>query len=220
MVGRTGSGKSTIALCLFRILEPTSGTIFIDDVDIISIGLEKLRSNITIIPQDPTLMEGTLRFNIDPLGLYKDEEIEQVMRDIGFWYICESNQKDANLIDNKEVTNQGLNMLITENGSNISIGEKQLICITRAILRKSKIVVMDEATASIDINTENIIQEAIEKLLSSSTIITIAHRIKTIINSTRILVLEKGKIAEYDTPENLLSNKDSLFYELYSKSNI
>ena len=212
IVGRTGSGKSTIALCLFRLLEPTTGTISIDDVDITTIGLDKLRKNITIIPQDPTLMEGSLRFNIDPLGLYTDKEIEDVMKDIGFWYICESTDDKGD--------KRGLDMLITENGSNISIGEKQLICIARAILRKSKIVVMDEATASIDINTENIIQTAITKLLSQSTIITIAHRIKTIIHSDRILVLERGEIAEYNTPEKLLENKSSLFYELYSKSNI
>ena len=212
IVGRTGSGKSTIALCLFRILEAKEGKIFIDNTDISEIGLSKLRSNITIIPQDPTLMEGTLRFNIDPLNRHTNQEIENVMREIGFWYICERNLEDNK---NKPDSEKGLNMIITEDGGNISIGERQLICITRAILRKSKIVVMDEATASIDVNTENIIQKAIKNLLFDSTILTIAHRIKTVLNSDRILVLENGEVKEFDSPKTLLKNKNSMFYEFY-----
>ena len=213
IVGRTGSGKSTIALCLFRILEAKEGRILIDNTDISQIGLSKLRSNITIIPQDPTLMEGTLRFNIDPLHKYTDQEIENIMREIGFWYICERNLEENK---NKPDNEKGLNMIITEDGGNISIGERQLICITRAILRKSKIVVMDEATASIDVNTENIIQKAIKNLLNDSTILTIAHRIKTVINSDKILVLENGQVKEFDSPKILLKNKNSLFYEFYN----
>ena len=216
IVGRTGSGKSTIALCLFRILEAKEGKIFIDGTDISQIGLSKLRSNITIIPQDPTLMEGSLRFNIDPLNRHTDQEIENVMREIGFWYICERNLEENK---NKPDNEKGLNMTITEDGGNISIGERQLICITRAILRKSKIVVMDEATASIDVNTENIIQKAIKNLLYDSTILTIAHRIKTVLNSDRILVLDNGEIKEFDSPKTLLKNKNSMFYEFYHSVN-
>ena len=215
IVGRTGSGKSTIALCLFRILEAKEGAIYIDDIDISQIGLKKLRSNITIIPQDPTLMEGTLKFNIDPLNNHTEKEIEDVMREIGFWYICERNLEENK---NKPDEEKGLNMIITENGGNISIGERQLICITRAILRKSKIIIMDEATASIDINTENIIQKAINNLLNDSTILTIAHRIKTVLNSDRILVLDNGEVKEFDSPKNLLQNKNSMFYELYNNA--
>lgn len=126
VVGRTGSGKSTLCLALFRILEPSLGTILIDDVDICEIGLKKLRSNLTIIPQDPNLMLGTLKYNIDPLNMYTEEQIKEVMQMIGFWYICENNSK-------------GLEQPISENGSNLSVGEKQLICITRAILRVIKI---------------------------------------------------------------------------------
>ena len=216
IVGRTGSGKSTIALCLFRILEAKEGNIYIDDVDISQIGLKKLRSNITIIPQDPTLMEGSLKFNIDPLNNHTELEIENVMREIGFWYICERNLEENK---NKPDNEKGLNMIITENGGNISIGERQLICITRAILRKSKIIVMDEATASIDVNTENIIQKAISNLLNDSTILTIAHRIKTVINSDRILVLDNGEVVEFDKPKTLLENKNSMFYEFYNNAN-
>ena len=216
IVGRTGSGKSTIALCLFRILEAKEGKIYMDDVDISQIGLKKLRSNITIIPQDPTLMEGSLKFNIDPLNNHTEKEIEDVMREIGFWYICERNLEENK---NKPDNEKGLNMIITENGGNISIGEGQLICITRAILRKSKIIIMDEATASIDVNTENIIQKAINNLLKDSTILTIAHRIKTVLNSDRILVLDKGQVVEFDKPKFLLANKNSMFYEFYNNAN-
>ena len=122
VVGRTGSGKSTLCLSLFRILEATKGKILIDGVDIADIGLKKLRSNLTIIPQDPNLMEGSLRNNIDPLNLYTEEEIKEVMQMIGFWYICENDSK-------------GLEQFISDGGSNLSVGEKQLICISRAILR-------------------------------------------------------------------------------------
>jgi len=205
VVGRTGSGKSTITLCLFRILEAFSGHIYIDGVDISKVGLDKLRGSITIIPQDSTLMNGTLRYNIDPIKAFSDKEIIQVMKKIGFDYIINQH-------------NLGLDQNISENGSNLSIGEKQLICITRAILRKTKIIVLDEATASIDYKTEEIIQKALNELLNDSTMICIAHRIKTVMNANKILVLENGEIAEFDTPKNLLENKNSLFYDFYSKS--
>jgi ABC-type multidrug transport system fused ATPase/permease subunit len=205
IVGRTGSGKSTITLCLFRILEATEGRIMIDDVDISSIGLDKLRKSLTIIPQDPALIEGSLRYNIDPLDKYSDSDIMKVMEKIGFDYIVKR-------------SNEGLYQEIAEGGSNLSVGEKQLICITRAILRKSKIIIMDEATASIDYKTEEMIQKAITELLNDSTFITIAHRIKTIINYDRIITLDNGQIVDFDSPKNLLNKKDSLFYELYSKS--
>ena len=205
VVGRTGSGKSTITLCLFRILEAYSGKIYIDGVDISKVGLKKLRNSITIIPQDSTLMDGTLRYNIDPVKAYTDKEIVHVMKKIGFDYIINQNK-------------DGLDQNISENGSNLSIGEKQLICITRAILRKSKIIVLDEATASIDYKTEEIIQKALTEILTTSTMISIAHRIKTVMNADKILVLENGEIIEFDTPKNLLNNKNSYFYDFYSKS--
>jgi ATP-binding cassette subfamily C (CFTR/MRP) protein 2 len=207
VVGRTGSGKSTLCLGLFRILEPFMGTVYIDDVDITTLGLQKLRSSLTIIPQDPNLMEGTLKSNIDPLNLYSKQDIKKVMEMIGFWYICESHE-------------DGLEQLISESGGNLSVGEKQLICITRAILRRSRIVIMDEATANIDYKTEQLIQSAIKQLLSNSTVITIAHRIKTIIDYDKILVLRDGEMIEFDDPKRLIENKNSLFYELYKKSSI
>ena len=205
LVGRTGCGKSTLALCLFRLIEPFSGKIYIDDVDITSIGLKKLRENLTIITQESTILNGTLRFNFDPKGEYTDKEIYKVLRKIGF----------DDFVKNKRFK---LGHVISENGSNLSIGEKQLICITRAILRKSKIVILDEATASIDFKHEEIVQKAIDQLLKNSTLISIAHRIKTVMNSDKILVLENGEVKEFDKPVVLLEDKNSYFYELYTKS--
>lgn len=204
--GRTGSGKSTLCLSVFRILEPAIGSIFIDGVDICKIGLRTLRSSLTIIPQDPRLMKGTLRYNIDPFGFYSDQRIIEIMETLKIKYI----------IDNPS----GLDLLITENGGNLSIGEKQLICIARALLKNSKIVVMDEATANIDFQTEQIIQNAISVLLKTSTVLTIAHRIKTIINYDKILILNRGKLKEFDSPKNLLLNPNSLFTKLVKKSEL
>ena len=204
--GRTGSGKSTICLCLFRILEATEGQIFIDNTDIAKIGLDLLRSNLTIIPQDPCLMEGTLKYNIDPFNQSKNEEIIQILKDIGFDYT----EPDDKIMDK----------MIEAGGSNLSVGQKQLVCIARALLRKSKIVVMDEATANIDMNTEQIIQKALNLVLENSTVLTVAHRIKTIINYDKILVLDAGEVKEFDTPSNLIKDENSLFHELYTKSTL
>ena len=202
IVGRTGSGKTTLSLCLFRILEADSGRILIDDIDISKIDLFSLRENISIIPQEPTLIKGSLKYNIDPYHNYTDEEISTLISEIGF----ENFMSDKNL-DYK----------IEENGSNLSVGERQLVCIVRALLKQNRIIVMDEATSSIDFKTENIIQNAIAKLMNNCTIITIAHRIKTIIDYDKILVMSNGEIVEFDTPQNLL-NKKGLFYNLYKES--
>ena len=204
--GRTGSGKSTICLCLFRILEATEGQIFIDNIDISTIGLDLLRSNLTIIPQDPCLLEGTLKYNIDPFNKNKNEDIIQILKDIGFDYT----ESDDKIMDK----------MIEQGGSNLSVGQKQLVCIARALLRKSKIVVMDEATANIDMNTEQIIQKALNLVLENSTVITVAHRIKTIINYDKILVLDAGEVKEFDSPSNLLKDENSLFHELFTKSTL
>ena len=205
LVGRTGCGKSTLALCLFRLIEPNSGKIYIDDVDITSIGLKKLRENLTIITQESTILDGTLRYNFDPKGEHTDKEIYKVLKKIGF---------------DDFVKKQPLHLghIISENGSNLSIGEKQLICITRAILRKSKVVILDEATASIDFKQEEIVQKAINQILKNSTLISIAHRIKTVLNYDRILVLDNGEVKEFDKPDILLKNKKGFFSELYTQS--
>ena len=204
VVGRTGSGKSTLCLCLFRILEPTFGKILIDDVDITKIGLSLLRDSITVIPQDPTLIEGTLRENLDPAGKFTDDEMTFNINLIGLAY----------LLDEK-----GLDFEIKEDGKNLSVGEKQLICMVRAILRKSKIIVMDEATSSVDYNTEKLIQKTILNNLKGSTIITIAHRIKTILEYDRIFFLDKGELIEEGSPQKLIELKGN-FFQLYSKSHV
>lgn len=201
VVGRTGSGKSTMSLCLFRLLEAWGGSIQIDGLDISQIPLYKLRESLTIIPQDSAILEGTLRHNIDPLMKYKDEDIISVLQSIGLWELL----KEKNI-----------NALVTDD--NLSVGERQLVCIARAIMRKSKIVVIDEATASIDVATEEKIQLAFKKFLNDSTVIAIAHRIKTISSYDKVLVLDKGKLAEFDSPEILLKNPKGIFFGLHEKS--
>ena len=203
IVGRTGSGKSTLCLCLFRILEATTGQILIDDIDISLIGLSLLRSIITVIPQDPTLIEGTLGENLDPFGGFGEKEMTDALKTIGMEYILEEN---------------GLNFRIKENGNNLSAGERQLICMARALIRKSKIIIIDEATSNMDSKSEQLIQKAILTILKESTIITIAHRIKTILEYDRILVFEQGKLIEQGNPKELIDKKEGTFYYLYSQS--
>ena len=201
IVGRTGCGKSTLCLSLFRLIEPTSGNIYIDNVDITSIGLKYLREIITIIPQDQFLFEGRLRDNIDPLEKYTDAQIKDILNKVGL-----------------EKYNKELTMDIAENGSNLSIGEQQLICIARALLRNNKIVIMDEATASVDYETETIIQNVVCEQMKEFTVLTIAHRIKTVLGYDKILVLDKGKVVECGHPKELLKNTNGMFYDLYMQS--
>jgi ABC-type multidrug transport system fused ATPase/permease subunit len=176
IVGRTGAGKSTICLALCRIIEKLEGSIEIDGVDISTIGLADLRKRITIIPQEPVLFSNTLRFNLDPEGKCTDEQISSIL-------------ERANLKDLLTRDGNGLDFKISENGSNLSTGEKALVCICRAALRKSKVVLMDEATANIDVNTEEIIQKLILEEFKDSTVLTVAHRLNTIMHSDKILVL-------------------------------
>mmetsp|Transcript_17853 Transcript_17853/g.30299 ORF Transcript_17853/g.30299 Transcript_17853/m.30299 type:complete len:632 (+) Transcript_17853:2840-4735(+) len=201
IVGRTGAGKSTICLAIARIAEIFEGQIQIDGVDIQQIDLQELRRRITVIPQDPTMFTGSLRFNLDPLGLATDEEIHSLLMKAQLENILYGNP-------------DGLDQQISENGANLSSGERQLICICRAILRKSKLVVLDEATSNIDILTEQKIQGLITTQFKDSTMLVIAHRLNTIINSDRVLVLSFGQIKEFDSPQNLMQNPDSEFTSL------
>ncbi|CDW87468.1 abc transporter [Stylonychia lemnae] len=201
IVGRTGAGKSTMSLSLTRIVELLSGQIEIDGIDIKNVPLDILRQKITIIPQDTTMFKETLRFNMDPENQNNDERIKQLLIEGGLESLLNRDEK-------------GLLMQIDENGSNLSSGEKQLICICRAILRKNKIVLLDEATANIDVVTEQSIQKLINLEFKDATVITIAHRLNTIINSDRVLVLSFGQLLEYDSPENLMQNENSEFYKL------
>jgi ABC-type multidrug transport system fused ATPase/permease subunit len=200
--GRTGSGKSTLLLCLFRILEAHEGKILIDDIDISKVGLEILRKSLTIIPQEPILIEGNIRDNVDPSKTLNDIEINKLLVEVGL----------SEFLEGKD-----LDYKIEDNGNNISVGEKQLLCIARALIKKTKIILMDEATANIDYRTESILKKNINEDMKESTVITIAHRIKTIINYDKILVLKEGEIEEFDTPQNLIEKK-GLFYQLYKES--
>ncbi|KAF9525987.1 multidrug resistance-associated ABC transporter [Crepidotus variabilis] len=206
--GRTGAGKSSLLLALFRIIEPSSGSIWIDSVDITKIGLHTLRNVLSIVPQSPELFEGSLRENIDPLGVYSDVDI---------WTALEQ----AHLRDYVETLSEKLDSHVSEGGSSLSAGQRQLLCFARALLRKSKILVLDEATSAVDLDTDRAIQEIIRgEAFRYVTIITIAHRVNTILDSDRILVIDSGSIAEFDSPKTLLSNKNSLFYALVAKAGI
>ncbi|KAK9477077.1 P-loop containing nucleoside triphosphate hydrolase protein [Lipomyces japonicus] len=226
VVGRTGAGKSTISSALFRFLEPENGRIKIDGVDISSIGLKDLRKGLTIIPQDPTLFIGTIRSNLDPFDKYTDCEVFLALKRVkliddipsvtGAW---SSLPLTAEQIQIREMNVfYKLDSLITEGGLNLSQGQRQLMCLARSLLTSPKIIVLDEATASIDYQTDAQIQVTIRQEFSDSTIITIAHRLRSIIDYDMILVLDDGKVIEYDKPFLLLQNKDSSFRAMCESS--
>ena len=205
VVGRTGAGKSSLVLCLMRIVELERGSIEIDGVDISKIGLEDLRSKIAIIPQEPLLFSGTIRDNLDPFSNYTDEEIWSALQ-------------RASLHELIAQDPAGLEKVVEEHGTNYSVGQRQLLCVARALLRKSKVILMDEATASIDLETDMKIQKTIREEFSDSTVVTIAHRIHTIIDSDKVMVMELGRLKEFDKPSVLLSDKNSMFSQLVEKS--
>ncbi|KAF7457478.1 ATP-binding cassette protein [Cryptosporidium felis] len=204
--GRTGSGKSTLLSAILRLYNIQQGNILIDGFDIYQVSLRKLRSQITIIPQDPNIMTGTLRYNLDPLNEHSLEEINQAL----------VNSNSISFVDSLP---DGVNTQMSSISSNISLGQKQLICLARALLRKSKIILLDEATSSMDLATDGTIQSIIRNHFSDCTILSIAHRIHTIIDYDLIIVLEKGKIIEYDSPQALLSNTSSTFYAIANEVN-
>ena len=205
--GRTGSGKSSLMIALFRIseIEKDGGAIVIDDVDISDIGTSALRLNISIIPQDPVIFSNTVRYNLDPFGNTTDEDL---------WEVLEKVQM-AEVI---AALPGGLLEEVAEGGENFSQGQRQLLCIARSLLRKPKVLVLDEATSSIDNTTDAAIQHMIRKNFRDATVLTIAHRLNTILDSDRCLVLDNGKIAEFDSPERLLETEGSLFKAMVEKS--
>lgn len=202
IVGRTGAGKSSLTLALFRIIEPASGHIDIDSLNTSTIGLADLRHRLSIIPQDSQAFEGTLRDNIDPNNEYDDTEL---------WRALDLAHLKDHVVKNME---GGLDAKISESGSNLSLGQRQLLSLSRALLVRSKILVLDEATASIDVETDRNIQKTIREEFKDRTIITIAHRLNTIADSDKIVVLSDGRVEEFGSPEELLKNKDSSFYSL------
>ncbi|XP_066186418.1 multidrug resistance-associated protein 1 isoform X2 [Sylvia atricapilla] len=206
IVGRTGAGKSSLTLGLFRINEAAEGEIIIDGVNIAKIGLHDLRFKITIIPQDPVLFSGSLRMNLDPFDQHSDEDI---------WRSLEL----AHLKNFVSSLPDKLNHECAEGGENLSVGQRQLVCLARALLRKSKILVLDEATAAVDLETDKLIQSTIKSQFEESTVLTIAHRLHTIMDYTRVLVLEKGEVVECGTPDQLLQQK-GIFYSMAKDSGL
>ncbi|KAF8937350.1 hypothetical protein BGZ58_002845 [Dissophora ornata] len=236
IVGRTGAGKSSLTLALFRIIEAANshwakashngedseeteenatetvelekveieedgGSIWLDGVDISTVGLSRLRKHLAIIPQDPTLFAGTVRENLDPFDEHEDADL---------WVSLER----AHLKEHISSLAGGLSFKVSQNGDNFSVGQRSLVCLARALLRKTKILVLDEATAAVDVETDELIQKTIRAEFKDRTILTIAHRIKTVMDSDKILVLEKGHIEEFESPQTLLQRTDSLFYKL------
>uniref|UniRef100_A0A4W3HY71 Multidrug resistance-associated protein 1 n=1 Tax=Callorhinchus milii TaxID=7868 RepID=A0A4W3HY71_CALMI len=206
IVGRTGAGKSSIALGLFRIIEPAEGLIYLDGINISEIGLHDLRSEITIIPQEPVVFSGSLRMNLDPFEHHSDNDL---------WNALELAHLKTFVSDLPNT----LNHECSEGGENLSVGQRQLICLARALLRKSKVLVLDEATAAVDLVTDKLIQSTIKSHFDQSTVLTIAHRLHTIMDYTRVLVLDKGEIIEFDTPANLLAKK-GVFYHMAADSGL
>lgn len=200
VVGRTGAGKSSLALALFRIIEPISGTIAVDGLITNNMYLYDVRHNLAIIPQDSQLFAGSVRQNLDPLGFYKDHEL---------WRALEL----AHLKDVIETKGDGLDFAVSEGGGNFSMGQRQLICLARALLSTSKVLVLDEATAAVDSQTDRIIQETIRTEFADRTIIAIAHRLDTVMDSDKILSLDHGEVKEFDSPQALL-NTNGIFASL------
>lgn len=199
IVGRTGAGKSTLITALFRTTEPEHGRVLIDDIDIASLGLYDLRRRLSIIPQVPQLFMGTLRYNLDPFEEHSDERLWQVIEMVGL------NPFISSLA-------QGLTSIVEENGSNFSIGQRQLVSMARCLLLDSNILLLDEATASLDVQSDSLLQKMIRTHFADRTVLTIAHRLVTIIDYDRVMVLDAGRIAEFDTPRNLLQIPNGIFY--------
>lgn len=205
IVGRTGAGKSTVLLALLRVVELSSGQILIDGVDISKIGLEDLRSRLAIVPQEPLLFSGTLRFNLDPRNTHTDADI---------WLALEQTYMREHVAKQEG----GLDSSVLLNGENYSVGQRQLLCLTRALLRRSKIIVIDEATASIDLQTDALIQASLQLNFTTATLVAIAHRLNTVMDYDRILVLDGGRVVEFGEPQALLADRWSAFASLVAAS--
>ncbi|XP_037582809.2 LOW QUALITY PROTEIN: ATP-binding cassette sub-family C member 2-like [Dermacentor silvarum] len=207
VVGRTGAGKSSLVLALLRMLKASEGRVLIDGVDIADVPLRKLRRSITVIPQDPSMVRGTLRMNLDPTNSHTDGEIWQAL-------------EKAHLTKVVAGDVRGLLLEITDGGSNLSVGQRQLVCLARALLRGSKILLLDEATSQMDGDTDRLIQVALREAFADCTLLTVAHRIHTVLDYDRILVLEDGMVREFDSVQTLLSDTSSVFYSMATECGI
>eukprot|EP00899_Mesostigma_viride_P026356 jgi/Mesvir1/6905/Mv09064-RA.1 len=207
VVGRTGAGKSSLMLALFRLVEPEEGQLLLDGVDISKVGLTTLRSSMCIIPQDPVIFSGTLRRNLDPFSRYSDEQVWEALRLSGMEDVAQRSGK-------------GLEMDVKEGGSNLSVGTRQLVCLGRALLLKPRLLVMDEATASVDVETDAAIQKCVAANFKDATVLTIAHRLNTVMESDRVLVLSFGKVAEFDTPSALLADETTILSSMVAQTGV
>ncbi|GAB1599468.1 multidrug resistance-associated protein 5-like [Argonauta hians] len=207
IAGRSGSGKSSLGLALFRMVEPFSGTIFIDGQDITEVSLKELRSRISIIPQEPVLFIGTIRYNLDPFNNYTDQQI---------WSALEKCYMKNAVFDLKD----RLEYDVGENGKNFSVGQRQLLCLARVLLRNNKILVLDEATSSVDVETDSLVQQTIKECFSDCTLMIIAHRLTTIIECDKIIIMDSGKVIEEGKPNELLKKTTSKFYRLWKAGEI
>ena len=238
IVGRTGAGKSTLAISLTRIVDIFAGQITIDGVDINKISLQQVREAITIIPQDPVLFQGSIRYNLDPTNCCSDEEIRDLLKEAGLAELLLKKREEQKEKDEKEksekketeeeaektkkaeqteVKDELLEFAIEGSGGNLSSGEKALVCICRAVLRKSKVVILDEATATVDLKTEQSIQKLVDSRFKGSTMLVIAHRLQTIINSDKVLLIGDGRKREFGDPKKLMKDENSLFRKLVDR---
>jgi ABC-type multidrug transport system fused ATPase/permease subunit len=207
IVGRTGAGKSTLMQTLFRIVEPPVGTVFVDDIDITTLPLETLRSRIAIIPQDPILFSGTFRQNVDPFDQYSDTDVLYALERSHLSQVLES-------------LPQGLQTIVQEGGCNLSVGQRQQVCLARALLRKARVLLLDEATANVDSHTDSLIQATIQSEFSGCTILTIAHRLNTVMHCDRIVVMQSGRIVECESPSRLMADKRGVFAGYWADSRL
>ncbi|ORZ34124.1 hypothetical protein BCR44DRAFT_1182980 [Catenaria anguillulae PL171] len=204
--GRTGSGKSTLAMGLFRLVEAVNGSIEVDGVDIKTIGLDDLRGKLTVLPQDPVIFDGTIRDNLDPAGKHTDDAV---------WTALDNAHLSPFI---RSMFPTGLQGRLASDS--LSAGQAQLFCLARALLRKSKVLVLDEISASIDVATDKLVQATIRSEFADCTVLTVAHRIATILDSDLVLVLERGKVAEFGSPSELLADKGGVFYSLAVESKL
>lgn len=204
IVGRTGAGKSSLIAALFQLTD-TEGAVLIDGIDTKDLGLHDLRSKISIIPQEPVLFSGTMRKNLDPFDEYSDDTLWRALGDVELKEVVED------LV-------AGLESKLSEGGTNFSVGQRQLVCLARAINRKNKILVLDEATANVDPQTDALIQTTIRKKFAECTVLTIAHRLHTVMDSDRVLVMDAGCMVEFGRPFDLLQNKQGVFYGMVQQT--
>ena len=204
VVGLTGAGKTSLTAAFSR-MPDAQGKIFIDDIDINSINIQSAREALAVIPQIPFLFNGTLRQNLDPGHNFCDTQIWMVLEQVQLKDLLEKRLDKGDL----------LHLVVTENGANFSAGERQLICMARLLLRETKIIILDEATANIDYQTDQIIQNVIRNELQDQTVVTIAHRLDTVLDYDKIMVMDSGRIVEFDSPELLLKRKNSYFARMF-----